>query len=118
MNNLRNKVQLIGNLGADPEVKSTTKGKKFVNFSMATTEAYRNSSGELVKETEWHRVVAWGKNADIIEQYVVKGSEIAIEGKLNHRSYEDEAGKTRVYTQVIAFAVLLIKTPRSTEKVA
>ena len=75
---LKNKVQLIGNLGAKPEVKETETGKKLATFSIATSESYRNGKGEKVTETQWHRVVAWGKVADIAEKYLDKGKEVAI----------------------------------------
>lgn len=83
---LRNKVQLIGNLGNAPEVKTTENGKKLATFSIATSESYRNAKGEKVKDTQWHRVVAWGKVAEIAEKYLEKGKEVAIEGKLVNRS--------------------------------
>ena len=79
MNALRNKVQLIGNLGNDPEVKTFDKGKKLAKMSIATNESYRNAKGELVKETQWHNLIAWGKTADIIEKHLKKGSEVAID---------------------------------------
>jgi single-strand DNA-binding protein len=82
MNALRNKVQLIGNLGATPEIKTLDSGKKMARFSIATNENYRNAKGEKVTETQWHNVVAWGKVADIAEKYLTKGKEVVIEGKL------------------------------------
>ena len=88
MSTLKNKVQLIGNVGNDPEIKSFDGGKKLAKLSIATNESYKNDKGEKVEETQWHSLVAWGKTADIIEKYVVKGKEIAIEGKLTHKSYE------------------------------
>ena len=88
MNTLRNKVQLIGNLGNDPEIITLESGKKLAKFSIATNESYKNSLGEKITDTQWHNVVAWNKTAEIIEKYVTKGNEIAIEGKLTSRSYE------------------------------
>ena len=82
MNSLRNKVQLIGNLGNDPEIINLESGKTLAKFSVATNESYKNASGEKVTDTQWHNVVAWGKTAQIIEKYVTKGKEVAIEGKL------------------------------------
>src|SRR5207244_63166 len=79
---LKNKVQLIGNLGKAPEVRNAEKGKKMVRFSVATNESYRDAAGEKVNETQWHNLVAWGKLADIAEKYLAKGTEVAIEGKL------------------------------------
>ncbi len=92
MNTLRNKVQLIGNLGNDPEIITLESGKKLAKFSIATNESYKNSLGEKITDTQWHNVVAWNKTAEIIEKYVTKGNEIAIEGKLTSRSYESKEG--------------------------
>lgn len=86
MKAIRNKVQLIGNLGVQPELKTLESGKTVVNFSMATNEKFRNQEGVLITDTQWHSIVAWGKTAEIIAQYVNKGQEIAIEGKLTHRT--------------------------------
>ncbi|MDT8347324.1 MAG: single-stranded DNA-binding protein [Flavobacteriaceae bacterium] len=108
MNALRNKVQLIGNLGNDPEVKSLDNGRKLAKFSLATNEVYRNAKGEKVTETQWHNVIAWGKTAEIIEQYLSKGREVAIEGKLTSRSYETASGEKRYITEVIANELLML----------
>jgi len=108
MNSLRNKVQLIGNLGNDPEIINLESGKKLAKFSIATNETYKNEQGEKVTNTHWHSVVAWNKTADIIEQYVTKGKEIAIEGKLTSRSYEDKEGVKRYVTEVICNELLLL----------
>ena len=80
MNTLKNKVQLIGNLGQEPEVLTLDSGKKLAKFSIATNDYYYNKQGEKIKDTQWHNVVAWGKTADIIEKYIVKGQEVAVEG--------------------------------------
>ncbi|MEN8929186.1 MAG: single-stranded DNA-binding protein [Flavobacteriales bacterium] len=108
MNNLRNKVQLIGRLGQTPELKTLASGSTVVNFSLATTEKYKNSKGELVENTEWHNLVAWGKTAEIIGKYVQKGNEIAIEGKLTNKSWEDKTGNKRITTEVLVNEVLLM----------
>ena len=108
MNAMKNRVQLIGNVGNDPEIKNFDGGKKVVNMTLATNESYKNDKGEKVEQTEWHRIVAWGKTADIIEKYVTKGREIAIEGKLTHRSYEDKNGEKRFITEVVANDILLL----------
>ena len=105
---LKNKVQLIGNLGAKPEIKQTESGKKLAIFSVATSESYRNSKGEKVTETQWHRVVAWGKVADVAEKYLDKGKEIALEGKLITRSYNDKAGAKKYITEVQVSELLLL----------
>jgi single-strand DNA-binding protein len=105
---LKNKVQLIGNLGGKPEVKNTENGKKLATFRMATNESYRNSNGEKVTETQWHRLVAWGKVAEIAEKYLDKGKEIAIEGKLVNRSYTDKDGNKKYITEVQVNELLLL----------
>ena len=108
MNALRNKVQLIGHVGQDPEIKNLDGGKKVANLTIATNDSYKNEKGEKVEQTEWHKVVAWGKTAEIIEKYVTKGKEIAIEGKLTHRSYDNKNGEKRYITEVVANDVLLL----------
>lgn len=108
MNTMKNRVQLIGHLGQDPEIKNLDGGKKVANITIATNESYKNDKGEKVDQTEWHKVVAWGKTAEIIEKYVTKGKEIAIEGKLTHRSYEDKNGEKRYITEVVASDVMLL----------
>ena len=105
---LKNKVQLIGNLGNAPEVKTTESGKKLARFSVATNESYRNAKGEKVTETTWHSLVAWGKVADIAEKYLQKGSEIAIEGKLINRSYTDKDGNKKYITEVQVNELLML----------
>lgn len=105
---MKNKVQLIGNVGQDPEVKDIN-GKTVANLTLATNEFYYNDKGEKVEQTEWHRVTAWGKPAEIIEKYVSKGKEIAVDGKLTHRSYDDKDGNKRYITEVLVNEVLLLK---------
>ena len=108
MKALRNTVQLIGHVGQEPEIKNLEGGKKLANITIATNEVYYKENGDKVENTEWHRVVAWGKTAEIIEKYVIKGKEIAIEGKLTHRSYDDKEGNKRYITEVVANDVLLL----------
>lgn len=108
MNALKNRVQLIGNVGGDPEVKAFEQGRKKATLSLATKDAYKNDKGEKVEETQWHRLIAWGKTAEIIEKYVNKGKEIAIEGKLTHRSYEDRNGEKKFLTEVLVTELLLL----------
>jgi single-strand DNA-binding protein len=107
MNALRNKVQLIGRVGNDPEIKSFDNGKKIANINLATNDHYTNQKGEKIEETQWHRVVAWGKTANLIEKYVTKGKEIAIEGKLSTRSYDDKNGDKKYLTEVVINDILL-----------
>ena len=108
MNTLRNKVQLIGNLGNDPEITNLDSGSKFAKFSIATNESYKTSEGEKVTDTQWHNVIAWGKTADIIENYLTKGKEVAIEGKLTSRSWEDKEGIKRYTTEVVCNELLML----------
>ena len=113
MNALKNKVQLIGNLGNAPEVRNTESGKKLVRFSIATSETYRNAKGEKVKETQWHNVIAWGKVADIAEKYLAKGSEVAIEGKLMNNNYTDKDGEKKYSTEIQVHELLLLGSKAS-----
>jgi len=108
MNAMKNKVQLIGHVGQEPEIKTFDGGKKLANITIATNEVYYKDNGDKVENTEWHRITAWGKVAEIIEKYVVKGKEIAIEGKLTHRSYDDKDGNKRYVTEVVANDILLL----------
>ncbi len=105
---MKNSVQLIGHVGQEPEIKNLEGGKKLANLSIATNEVYYRENGDKVEKTEWHRITAWGKTAEIIEKYVTKGKEIAIGGKLSHRSYDDKDGIKRYVTEVIADEVLLL----------
>lgn len=108
MSTLRNKVQLIGNIGNEPKITNLESGNKVARFSMATNEYYRNAQGEKVQSTQWHYVVAWDKKADIIEQYTHKGKEVAIEGKLISRSYTNEMGVKCYVTEIVATEILLL----------
>lgn len=105
---LRNQVQLIGNLGNDPEIIKLESGKKLAKFSIATNESYQNKQGERVTETEWHNIVAWGKTADIIEKYVGKGKEVIIKGKLTTRSYETKEGEKRYNTEIVCDELVML----------
>ena len=108
MNNLKNKVQLIGNLGNAPEVKVLDGGKKLARMSLATNETYQNAKGEKITETQWHNVIAWGKTAEIVEKYFTKGSEVMVEGKLINRNYTDKEGVKRYITEVQANELLIL----------
>lgn len=108
MNAIRNRVQLIGHVGQDPEVKTFDGGRKLANITIATNDYYINDKGEKVENTEWHKVTAWGKTAEIIEKYVTKGKEVAIDGKLTHRSYDDKDGTKRYVTEVVVNDILLL----------
>jgi len=108
MNNLRNSVRLIGNLGMNPEVKEVGKDKKLAKFSIATTETYKNDDGEKVSDTQWHNLIAWGNQAKVAEKYLKKGSEVAIEGKLTSRSYSDKEGVKKYITEIVVHEILMI----------
>ncbi len=108
MNALRNRVQLIGNLGNDPEIVNMESGSKLAKFSIATNETYKNTKGEKVTDTQWHNVVARGKTAEIIEKYLVKGTEVAIDGKLTSRSYETKEGEKRYVTEIKCNELLML----------
>ena len=108
MGTLRNHVQLIGNVGQEPTITNLESGRKVARFSLATNEFYKKDKGEKVQTTEWHTVVTWGKTADLIENYVVKGKELALSGKLKSRSYEDKEGVTRYVTEIEASEILLM----------
>lgn len=105
---IRNKVQLVGHAGQDPEIVTLESGKKLAKFSLATTEHYTNSRGERVEKTHWHTIVFWNRPAEIVEQYVHKGSQVAVEGKLATRSWEDEQGSKHYRTEVVAHELLLL----------
>lgn len=112
MNNLKNRVNLIGNLGIDPEVKELESGKKIAKISLATSETYKNSNGDKVKNTEWHNLVAWGPRANFAEKYLKKGHEVAVEGKLTHRSYDDEKGNKRYITEIVVNDILMLRSSK------
>ena len=108
MNNLRNNVRLIGNLGMNPDVKELNGGKKLAKFSIATSETYKGEDGEKVTETQWHNLIAWGKQAEIVEKYLKKGNEVAIDGKISSRNYTDKDGVKRYVTEIIVNDLLMI----------
>ena len=110
MSTLKNKVQLIGNVGQDPQITVLDSGKKVTRFSLATNEHYKNAKGEKMQNTYWYNMVAWGKIAEVIEKYVTKGKEIAIEGKLTSRSYETKEGEKRYITDVVINEVLFMSS--------
>ncbi|MEM7548913.1 MAG: single-stranded DNA-binding protein [Bacteroidota bacterium] len=96
MTGLKNSVRLIGRLGNDPEVRTFESERKMASFSLATNETYYNNKGDKVTDTQWHNIVVWGKKVDVVETYLKKGSEIAMEGKLINRSYEKDGIKKYV----------------------
>jgi single-strand DNA-binding protein len=108
MKDLRNRVQLIGNLGMDPEVKSFDGGRKLAKFSVATSQSYFNAKGEKVKDTQWHNIVAWGKLAETAEKYLKKGTEVALEGKIIYRQYENKGGDKKYMTEIVLNDFLMV----------
>lgn len=110
MNSLKNRVQLIGHLGMNPEIKTLESGTKLAKFSIATNETYKNAKGEKVTDTEWHNVIAWNKTAELAEMFLEKGKEVAIEGKLTTRSWDDEKGNKRYITEVVCNEILFLGT--------
>ena len=112
MNTLKNRVQLIGNLGQDPESKTLESGKKMVRFTLATSDSFKNGEGQKVSETTWHNVVAWNSLAEIAGKYLKKGGQVAIEGRIVYRSYEDKSGVTKYVTEIVANELLLLRSPR------
>lgn len=108
MNALRNKVQLIGRLGQEPEVLTFDDGGKIAKFSMATDDSYKDKQGQKVERTQWHNVIVRGSLVNIVENYVTKGQEIAIEGKLTSRSWDDKDGNKRYVTEVMVNELLLL----------
>lgn len=101
MNKINNTVRLIGNLGFDPEVREIAKGRKVARISVATNETWTNNEGEKVTDTQWHTVVAWGRTADMVQRLLRKGSPIALEGRLVHRSYTGKEGIKRFVTEIV-----------------
>ena len=108
MNALRNKVQLIGRLGQDPEVLTFDDGGKIAKFSMATDDSYKDKQGQKVERTQWHNIIVRGGLVNVVENYVVKGQEIAVEGKLTNRSWDDKEGNKRYTTEVMVNELLLL----------
>ncbi len=111
-----NKVILIGNVGADPEVRYTPSGTAVANFSLATTETWTNKDGEKDQKTEWHRIVAWGKQGEICGEYLSKGKQVYVEGSLQTRSWEDRDGVKRWSTEIRAARVLMLGRPEGGTK--
>lgn len=107
MNSL-NSVQLIGNLGQDPEMVNFENGNKLAKFSIATTKYFKDVKGELQSKTEWHNIVAWGQKADAIEKYTTKGSRVFVQGELETRKWEDKEGNKRQLTQVNCLNIIFL----------
>jgi single-strand DNA-binding protein len=110
MNALRNRVQLIGRLGQDPEVKTLESGKKVTNFTMATNETYKGVDGNKTEETTWHNIVAWNGLAEISSKYLKKGKEVCIEGRISYRTYTDKNGLPKSVTEIVASDLVLLSS--------
>jgi len=110
MKSLSNSVNLIGNLGMDPEVKELSNGNKMARFSLATSDTYKNQKGEKVTETQWHNLVIWGKLVGVAQKYLKKGNQIAVEGKLVNRSWDDKDGNKKYITEIVVNDLLMLRT--------
>ena len=108
MSTIKNKIQLIGHVGNSPEVQSFENGNRLGRISLATNDFFYNAEGTKVQQNDWHNLIGWGKQADIMEKYVTKGKEIAIEGKLTSRPYENKSGEKKFFTGVIVHEILLL----------
>ncbi|TRX56058.1 single-stranded DNA-binding protein [Fulvivirga sp. M361] len=108
MRNLRNTVQLIGRLGKDPELRKLKNGKAMTTFSLATSDVYKNAEGEKVQNTQWHHIVAWGRKAEMVANYLSKGQEIAMEGRLVYHQYETTEGEKRYLTEISMNELLMV----------
>ena len=108
MNNLRNSVRLIGNLGANPEIKELNSGRKLAKASLATSDKYKDADGNQVTQTQWHNLVAWGKTADFFEKFLEKGIEVAVEGKIINKSYTDKDGAKKYISEINVNEILML----------
>ena len=110
MNALRNKVQLIGRLGQDPDIKTLESGKKVAHFTMATNENYKSADGTKTEATTWHSIVAWNGLAELASKYLKKGREVCIEGRISYRSYTDKNGVPKSVTEIVASDLVLLSS--------
>ncbi len=108
MNTLRNSVKLIGRLGQDPEIKTLEKGNKVAKFSLATSDSFTDKNGVRQEQTQWHNLVVWGNLATICEKYLSKGREIAIDGRLAYRNWEDNNGSKHTTTEIVVNELLFV----------
>lgn len=114
-----NKVMLIGNLGSDPEVRSTTGGNRVASFSLATSRSWNGPTGEKQEKTEWHKCVVWNARgsglADVVEKYVKKGDRLYVEGRIEYRQWQDKEGQTRYTTEVNVREMMMLGSPRGAD---
>ncbi len=118
MKSFRNQVQLIGRLGADPEMREFSSGNNKVSINVATSETYKNKAGDKITDTQWHRVVAWNGTGNYIKKYLSKGDELMVQGKLNYRSYDDKNGITHYVTEIIADQVMIMQKVEAKDETA
>lgn len=116
MNTLRNRVQLIGNLGQDPEVKTLESGKKVAHFTLATNDSYKSSDGSKVDDVTWHNLVAWNGLAERAEKFLKKGKEVCVEGKITYHSYTDKNGILKNVTEINVSDLLLLRSPKGPQE--
>ena len=117
MKDLRNRVQLIGNLGTNPEMVNFENGNKLVKFSLATSQTYNNAQGEKTSDTQWHNVVVWGKLAEHANKYLKKGDSLTLEGKIIYRNYEDKAGEKKYFTEIVMSDMVFMPKKNKKEEV-
>ena len=113
MKTLKNRVQLIGRLGRDPEIKELKNGQHVARFSLATTETFKTTEGEKKQDVQWHNIVAWNKLAEIAAEYLTKGAEIAVDGQIKYKIFDDRDGNTRYYTEIIVNELLMMNKPQT-----
>jgi single-strand DNA-binding protein len=116
MNSLRNRALLIGNLGQDPEIKTLESGKKVAHFTLATKDEFKNSDGQKISETTWHNIVAWNGLAEVASRFLKKGKEVAVEGRIVYRNYDDKNGVTKYITEVVLNELLLLRSSKGQAK--
>lgn len=108
-----NKALLIGHVGADPELRTTPSGRRVASFSVATSRRWQTQAGQTQERTDWHRVVAWDRLAEVVERFLKRGDRVYVEGRIEYRSWEDSSGRTRYATEIIAQELILLGEPRS-----
>jgi len=113
---LRNRVMLIGNLGQDPQVKDLENGRKVAHFTLATNDGFKNTDGQKVEETTWHNIVAWNGLAETASKYLKKGREVAVEGRIVYRTYEDKKGATKYITEIVLNDFLFLQSSKGRAK--
>jgi single-strand DNA-binding protein len=111
-NSLRNRVSLIGNLGQDPQIRDLENGRKVASFTIATNQGFRNAEGQKVQETTWHNIVAWNGLAETAAKYLRKGREVALEGRIAYRTYEDKQGVTKYITEIVLSDILFLQSSK------